>query len=120
MSRPSGTLGYTPSKVSASEGLWRPRRRREIRRGSTRRRFTVHEYHRMAQAGTGRDTARGRPGGADRGEDSRDEPDRESLPTPEDVLLLIEVSDKTLAYDRGIKLPLYARKGLREAWTSRR
>ena len=45
---------------------------------------------------------------------------RESLPTPEDVLLLIEVSDKTLAYDRGIKLPLYARKGLREAWTSRR
>jgi Uma2 family endonuclease len=45
---------------------------------------------------------------------------RKSLPTPEDVLLLIEVSDKTLAYDRGIKLPLYARKGLREAWTSRR
>lgn len=41
---------------------------------------------------------------------------RESLPTPEDVLLLIEVSDTTLAYDRGVKLPLYARKGIREAW----
>ena len=27
---------------------------------------------------------------------------RESLPTPEDVLLLIEVSDTTLAYDRGV------------------
>ena len=44
---------------------------------------------------------------------------RESLPSPEDVLLLIEVSDTPLAYDRGVKLPNYARKGIREAptWT---
>ena len=41
---------------------------------------------------------------------------RESLPQPEDVLLLIEVSDTTLAYDRGVKLPLYARAGIREVW----
>jgi Uma2 family endonuclease len=41
---------------------------------------------------------------------------RESLPGPEDVLLLIEVSDTTLAYDRGMKLPLYARAGIREVW----
>jgi len=41
---------------------------------------------------------------------------RESLPMPEDVLLLIEVSDTTLAYDRGVKLPLYARVGIREVW----
>jgi Uma2 family endonuclease len=41
---------------------------------------------------------------------------RESLPMPEDVLLLIEVSDTTLAYDRGVKLPLYARAGIREVW----
>ncbi len=41
---------------------------------------------------------------------------RESLPEPDDVLLLIEVSDTTLAYDRGIKLPLYARAGIREVW----
>ena len=40
----------------------------------------------------------------------------ESLPTPDDVLLLIEVSDTTLAYDRGVKLPLYARAGIREVW----
>jgi Uma2 family endonuclease len=33
---------------------------------------------------------------------------RESLPFPEDVLLLIEVSYTTLTYDRGVKLPLYA------------
>lgn len=41
---------------------------------------------------------------------------RESLPTPEDVLLLIEVSDTTLSYDRNIKLPLYARSGIAEVW----
>ncbi len=41
---------------------------------------------------------------------------RISLPTPEDVLLLIEVSDTTLPYDRNVKLPLYARSGIREVW----
>jgi Uma2 family endonuclease len=41
---------------------------------------------------------------------------RESLPMPGDVLLLIEVSDTTLAYDRGVKLPLYARAGILEVW----
>jgi len=41
---------------------------------------------------------------------------RLSLPGPEDVLLLIEVSDTTLAYDRGVKLPLYARAGIKEVW----
>ncbi len=40
----------------------------------------------------------------------------ESLPVPEDVLLLIEVSETTLAYDRGLKLQLYARAGIREVW----
>lgn len=41
---------------------------------------------------------------------------RVSLPEPEVVLLLIEVSDTTLAYDRRVKLPLYARAGIREVW----
>ncbi len=41
---------------------------------------------------------------------------RVSLPVPEDVLLLIEVSDTTLSYDRGVQLPLYARAGIREVW----
>lgn len=41
---------------------------------------------------------------------------RHSLPGPEDVLLLIEVSDTTLSYDRNVKLPLYARAGVPEAW----
>ncbi len=41
---------------------------------------------------------------------------KESLPTPEDVLLLIEVSDTTLAYDRNTKLPLYAQASIPEVW----
>lgn len=32
------------------------------------------------------------------------------------MLLLIEVSDTTLAYDRGLKLSRYARAGIPEVW----
>jgi Uma2 family endonuclease len=39
-----------------------------------------------------------------------------SLPGPADVLLLIEVADTTLAYDRDVKLPLYAEHGIPEVW----
>jgi Uma2 family endonuclease len=39
-----------------------------------------------------------------------------SHPTPEDILVVIEVCDSSLAYDRNIKLPLYARAGIPEAW----
>jgi Uma2 family endonuclease len=38
------------------------------------------------------------------------------LPESADVLLLIEVSDSTLRFDRKVKLPLYARRGIAEAW----
>jgi hypothetical protein len=37
-------------------------------------------------------------------------------PTAADVLLLVEVSDTSQAYDRNVKLPLYARHGIREVW----
>ena len=37
-------------------------------------------------------------------------------PGPADVLLLVEVSDTTLAYDRDVKVPLYARAGIPEVW----
>jgi Uma2 family endonuclease len=37
-------------------------------------------------------------------------------PEPEDVLLLIEVSESSLAYDRDVKLALYARAGIVEVW----
>lgn len=41
---------------------------------------------------------------------------RTALPGPPDVLLVIEVSDSTLAYDRAVKAPLYAAHGLSELW----
>jgi Uma2 family endonuclease len=37
-------------------------------------------------------------------------------PQPEDVFLLIEVSDTTLEYDRVEKLPAYGRAGVAEVW----
>jgi len=41
---------------------------------------------------------------------------RHTGPTPADVFLLVEVSDTTLAYDRDVKLPLYARADIPEVW----
>ncbi len=40
----------------------------------------------------------------------------EGHPTPEDVLLLIEVADTTVDFDRNEKLALYARAGIPEVW----
>jgi Uma2 family endonuclease len=37
-------------------------------------------------------------------------------PSPADVLLVVEVSDTTLEYDRDVKARLYARAGLPETW----
>ena len=61
------------------------------------------------------------------GEDSEPEPDlalvkpradhyESSHPTADDVLLLVEISDTTLRYDRDVKLALYARHAVREVW----
>ncbi len=46
----------------------------------------------------------------------RDDFYAEALPTPEDVLLIIEVSDSTIAYDRNVKSLLYAANGIPETW----
>ncbi len=37
-------------------------------------------------------------------------------PTPEDVLLVVEVAETSLAYDRETKVPLYARHDIPECW----
>lgn len=37
-------------------------------------------------------------------------------PGPEDILLAVEVADSSLDYDRGVKVPLYARFGIAETW----
>jgi len=46
----------------------------------------------------------------------REDSYRKSHPTARDVLLLIEVSDSTVRYDRDIKIPLYASYGVLESW----
>lgn len=41
---------------------------------------------------------------------------RKAHPTPVDILLLIEVAETSLRFDREIKLPLYARHQVPEVW----
>jgi Uma2 family endonuclease len=46
----------------------------------------------------------------------RDDFYRTAHPTPVDVLLVVEVADTTVVADRTVKIPLYARAGVMEAW----
>jgi Uma2 family endonuclease len=41
---------------------------------------------------------------------------RVATPGPGDVLLLVEVADSSLGYDRAVKAPLYAAHGIPELW----
>jgi Uma2 family endonuclease len=41
---------------------------------------------------------------------------RAAHPGPEDILLVVEISDTTLKDDRELKLPLYAQAGIPETW----
>ena len=41
---------------------------------------------------------------------------RERHPQPSDCLLLIEVAESTLRYDRDVKIALYSRHGIPDAW----
>lgn len=42
--------------------------------------------------------------------------DKAVHPGPSDVFLLVEVADSSVAFDRRVKLPLYARAGIPEVW----
>jgi len=46
----------------------------------------------------------------------RDDFYRSRKPTGADVLLVVEVSDTTLVYDRDVKAPIYGRGGVPEFW----
>jgi Uma2 family endonuclease len=46
----------------------------------------------------------------------RDDFYQHAHPTPADVLLIIEVADTTVEYDRLVKVPLYAKAGIKEVW----
>ena len=104
----------------------------------TRRRFTIDEYHRMGEAGilgdderleliAGHAIVRVQNPVVLPHEASEIQPDIMLLapradfytaahPTPADVLLLIEVADISLLLDRRVKMPLYGRAGIQEAW----
>lgn len=41
---------------------------------------------------------------------------RKGHPTPADILLAVEVADSSRAFDRRVKLPIYAAAGIREFW----
>jgi Uma2 family endonuclease len=132
----------------------------------TKRLFTVHEYHKMGEAGILTEDDRveliegeivvmppigeGHFGNVNRfthlfvrnfsgqavvhiqnpvrlGLKSEPEPDvvllrfREDFysgkfPEPDDVLLLVEVAESSLGYDRNTKVPLYAKAGIQECW----
>lgn len=46
----------------------------------------------------------------------RDDHYRRATPRPEDVLLIVEIANSSLNYDRAVKRPLYARRGIPELW----
>ncbi|MDQ7062937.1 MAG: Uma2 family endonuclease, partial [candidate division KSB1 bacterium] len=46
----------------------------------------------------------------------RDDPYSDRHPKPEDIFLLIEISESSLTMDRGFKVQLYARAGIKEIW----
>jgi Uma2 family endonuclease len=46
----------------------------------------------------------------------RDDFYKDREPRPEDILLLVEVAESSLGYDRLTKMPLYARSGIAECW----
>ncbi|MDB9510407.1 Uma2 family endonuclease [Kamptonema animale CS-326] len=39
-----------------------------------------------------------------------------ALPNSENILLLVEVADSTVDYDRDVKVPNYSRSGIQEVW----
>ena len=41
---------------------------------------------------------------------------RGRVPEARDALVVVEVADTSVSYDRNVKLPLYARAGVPEAW----
>ncbi len=93
----------------------------------SRHQATVDRLNRLFSARAGEEAMVRVQGPVRLGEDSEPQPDLVLLrrrsdfyasahPGPDDVLLLVEVSDTTAEYDREVKAPLYARRGVVEVW----
>jgi Uma2 family endonuclease len=46
----------------------------------------------------------------------REDSYRNQHPTAKDVLLIMEISDESIEFDKSRKLPLYAKAGIKEVW----
>ena len=77
-------------------------------------RFTVDRYHAMIEAGIPLTDSEPEPDLMVARGDSADYPD--SHPKAADVALVVEISDTTLARDRGTKMRMYARAGIPAYW----
>ena len=77
-------------------------------------RFTVDRYHAMIEAGIPLTDSEPEPDLMVARGDSADYPD--SHPKAADVALVVEISDTTLARDRGAKMRMYARAGIPAYW----
>lgn len=85
--------------------------------------FTVMELSRQIVRALPNDLIAGIQGPVTLGDHDEPEPDLciarlrpGRKPTAADLLLVVEISDSTLALDREVKLPRYARAGVPEAW----
>ncbi len=88
---------------------------------------TVKGFNQLLTEGLGRRVLLGIQDPVIVGEHSEPQPDISVLrpskdryasahPTAADIFLLIEVSDTTVAHDRSVKVPLYAKAGISETW----
>ena len=69
-----------------------------------RRTLTVDKYHKIGAAGVFH------------ADDRIELIKRDDVPSAGDVLLIVEIADTTLEYNRGTKVRLYARFGIPEVW----
>ena len=118
----------------AEAGYFSPDERLELIRGEIVEMTPIGDPHALCVMLVGDAFADLRPTGIVNPQNPLRLPEQQSVPQPDivllrrrrdfhvrpprvkDVLLLVEVSDSSLAYDRDVKIPLYAESGILEAW----
>ena len=122
------SAAYTPTRTRISVEFWHRMIDAGVFRGDERVELIDGEMLDMAPIGGEHRAVHVMPQGSVQcGNWSEPEPDllvlhwrddfyRMRTPQPEDVLLLVEVAQSSLAFDRGRKLSMYARHGIAEYW----